>query len=184
MGGDGERGGRDGLAARQLAAIAETVTVARAVGVALWLRGGWAMDFALGEVTRPHVDVDWYCWRDDADRLAEALGARGWRVAPRLPVDVQLELVRDDVELSVAYLSRDAAGQVVVGAGPWAGTPLPAGMLDAPPGRIGDLAAPVVAVAAQIEFKEMFPVWMPDRPRRPKDAADLARLRARHRRPG
>ncbi|WP_236648393.1 MULTISPECIES: hypothetical protein [Micromonospora] len=38
--------------------------------------------------------------------------------------------------------------------------------------------APVISVAAQIEFKEMFPVWMPGRPRRAKDAADVARLRA------
>ncbi|WP_263643351.1 hypothetical protein [Micromonospora aurantiaca (nom. illeg.)] len=36
----------------------------------------------------------------------------------------------------------------------------------------------MISVAAQIEFKEMFPVWMPERQRRAKDAADLARLRA------
>ncbi|MFE9205762.1 hypothetical protein [Micromonospora sp. NPDC007230] len=51
-------------------------------------------------------------------------------------------------------------------------------MLDARPGRIGPLAAPIISAAAQIEFKEMFPVWMPARPRRAKDAADLARLRS------
>ncbi|MFC4145943.1 nucleotidyltransferase domain-containing protein [Micromonospora mangrovi] len=168
----------DGLPGRQLAAIDEVVRVARAAGIAVWLRGGWAMDFHLGEVTRPHVDVDWYCWRADADRLAALLTARGWRPDPRMPVATQLDLLRDDVELSVAYLDRDAAGRVVVGAGPWTGTPLPDGMLDAPPGRIGALTAPVIAVAAQIEFKEMFPVWMPERPRRPKDTTDLARLRA------
>jgi hypothetical protein len=30
---------------------------------------------------------------------------------------------------------------------------------------------------AQIESKEMMPVWVPGRPRRPKDAADIALLR-------
>ncbi|SCF11514.1 hypothetical protein [Micromonospora mirobrigensis] len=114
----------------------------------------------------------------DAGRLAALLADAGWRPDPAMPVDRQLELRRDGVELSFAYLARDAAGRLVVGGGPWAGTPLPAGMLTAPAGRIGQLTAPVITPAAQIEFKEMYPVWMPDRPRRPKDATDLVRLRA------
>lgn len=168
----------DGLAGQQLEAIREVTGLAAAAGITVWLRGGWAMDFHLGEITRPHVDVDWYCWRADADRLAALLGEHGWRSDPRMPAVTQLDLLRGHVELSFAYLDRNAQGGVVVGAGPWAGTPLPERMLDAPPGRIGTLAAPVIAAAAQIEFKEMFPVWMPERPRRAKDAADLARLRA------
>ncbi|MFD2767302.1 nucleotidyltransferase domain-containing protein [Micromonospora eburnea] len=167
----------DGLVGRQLGAIREVTELAEQAGVAVWLRGGWAMDFHLGEVSRPHVDVDWYCWRHDASELAALLGGRGWRPDPRMPAETQLDLLRNDVELSFAYLDRDAEGRVVVGAGPWAGTPLPDGMLDARPGHIGPLAAPIISVAAQIEFKEMFPVWMPTRPRRAKDAADLARLR-------
>ncbi|WP_018784793.1 hypothetical protein [Micromonospora sp. CNB394] len=133
----------------------------------------------LGDVTRPHVDVDWYCWRDDAATLAERLGTLGWRPDPRMPATLQLDLLRDDVELSFAYLGRDADGRVVVGAGPWAGTLLPDGMLAGPPGRIGALTAPVISVAAQIELKEMFPVWMPDRPRRAKDAAELTPVSGR-----
>ncbi|GAB3078201.1 nucleotidyltransferase domain-containing protein [Micromonospora schwarzwaldensis] len=168
----------DGLTERQLGAIREVVELADADDIEVWLRGGWAMDFHLGAVSRPHVDVDWYCWRRDAERLAVRLGGQGWRPDPRMPTAQQLDLLRGDVELSFAYLERDDAGRVVVGAGPWAGTPLPAGMLDAPAGRIGSRTAPVISVTAQIEFKEMFPVWMPARPRRAKDAADLARLRA------
>ncbi|SBT50741.1 nucleotidyltransferase domain-containing protein [Micromonospora narathiwatensis] len=168
----------DGLAGRQLDAIREVTALAERAGIGVWLRGGWAMDFHLGAVTRPHVDVDWYCWRRDAAALAALLAGKDWRPDPRMPATTQLDLLRDDVELSFAYLDRDAEGRVVVGAGPWAGTPLPDGMLDARPGRIGPLAAPIISVAAQIEFKEMFPVWMPTRPRRAKDAADLARLRS------
>ncbi|MFI6267006.1 nucleotidyltransferase domain-containing protein [Micromonospora sp. NPDC051006] len=168
----------DAVAERQLASIGEVVAVASAAGIGVWLRGGWAMDFHLGEMTRPHVDVDWYCWLADAERLATLLAARGWRPDPRMPVEVQLDLFRDDIEVSFAYLARDAAGRVTVGAGPWAGTSLPQGLLDGPPGRIGDRTAPMIAVAAQIEFKEMYPVWMPGRPRRAKDAADLSQLRA------
>ncbi|NES15847.1 MULTISPECIES: nucleotidyltransferase domain-containing protein [unclassified Micromonospora] len=168
----------DGLTVRQLDAIGEVRELAERAGIAVWLRGGWAMDFHLGEVTRPHLDVDWYCWRRDASALATLLGGHGWRPDPRMPVERQLDLLRADVELSFAYLDRDTQGRVVVGAGAWAGTPLPEGMLDGPAGRIGRLSVAVIGVTAQIEFKEMYPVWMPDRPRRPKDAEDLARLRA------
>ncbi|WCN80624.1 nucleotidyltransferase domain-containing protein [Micromonospora sp. LH3U1] len=168
----------DDLAHRQFASIAEVVAVTGTADIPVWLRGGWAMDFHLGTVTRPHVDVDWYCWREDADRLAALLLARGWRPDPRMPVELQLDLFIADVEVSFAYLGRDDAGRPTVGAGSWAGTPLPAGMLDAPPGRIGSLSVPTISVAAQIEFKQMYPVWMPERPRRPKDADDLVRLGA------
>jgi hypothetical protein len=51
-------------------------------------------------------------------------------------------------------------------------------MLDAPPGRIGDLECPVISPRAQIEIKKMMPVWVPGMARRSKDAADIARLRA------
>lgn len=168
----------DEVARRQLASIGELLEVSSSAGIAVWLRGGWAMDFQLGAVTRPHVDVDWYCWREDGERLADLLLTRGWRPDPRMPAERQLDLFAGDVEVSVAYLGRGDDGRPTVGAGPWAGTPLPAGMLDAPPGRIGPLVVPTISVTAQIEFKQMYPVWMPERPRRPKDADDLARLRA------
>jgi hypothetical protein len=35
-----------------------------------------------------------------------------------------------------------------------------------------------VSAAAQIEIKEMMPVWVPGMRRRAKDAEDIARLRA------
>jgi hypothetical protein len=36
-------------AERQLNLIGETVDLAESAGVEVWLRGGWAMDFFLGE---------------------------------------------------------------------------------------------------------------------------------------
>jgi hypothetical protein len=85
-------------AARQLRLIADTVAMAERLGVQVWLRGGWATDFFLGQVTRDHVDIDWEARR-------------------------------------------------------------------------------IISPQVQIECKEMMPVWVPGRPRRPKDAEDIARLR-------
>jgi len=66
------------LACRQLAAVAEVLEVAHGLGAAVWLRGGWAMDFFLGELTREHVDVDWFAWREDLPGLVDALAECGW----------------------------------------------------------------------------------------------------------
>jgi hypothetical protein len=64
-----------------------------------------------------------------------------------------------------------------VAGGPYAAAPWPDGMLDWPPGRIGPVQCPIISPEVQIESKEMMPVWVPGRPRRPKDAEDIARLR-------
>ncbi|MDA5284344.1 nucleotidyltransferase domain-containing protein [Streptomyces sp. NPDC054904] len=163
----------DPRARRQLTMIAEV----RGLGVEVWLRGGWAMDFWLGRITRGHEDVDWFARSRDAGRLTGPLVARGYEV---LRADAQqLDLVRDGEEISFALVDRDADGRVVVAGGPWAGSPWPAGMLEeAEPGRLGGLECPVISPAAQIEIKRMTPVWIPGRPRRPKDAADVALLEA------
>lgn len=165
-------------ARRQLGVIAGVLRAARAQSVPLWLRGGWAMDFFLGEVTRDHGDIDWFAWARDAAPIAEILTRLGHRPVPGPPPDLQLDFVKDGLDSSFTLLDRDAAGRITVAGGPWAGTPWPDGLLDAEPGRIGTLRAPVVSPRAQIEIKRMMPVWDPSRPRRAKDTEDIARLEA------
>ncbi|MET8293860.1 nucleotidyltransferase domain-containing protein [Streptomyces sp. NPDC005180] len=159
---------------RQLSMIREV----RDLGLQLWLRGGWAMDFWLGEVTREHEDVDWFAWAGDAERLRSLLVGRGYEVLRE--DDQQLDVVRDGEEHGFAFVTRRRPdGRVVVAGGPWAGTPWPEGLLDGvEPGRLGGLECPVASPEAQIEIKRMTPVWVPERPRREKDAVDVARLEA------
>jgi hypothetical protein len=168
---------RADLRGRQLRVIEEIVGAAAPAGIEVWLRGGWAMDFYLGEVSRPHIDVDWFCWLADSQRLADALHKRGYADDPRVPPQLQLDLIKDGVEVSFAYLARNGEGHVVVGAGPWTGAHFPDRMLDGSTGQLAGITCPIISPAAQIELKEMYPVWMPGRPRRPKDADDIARLR-------
>ena len=42
----------------QLELIADVVATCQSIGAPIWLRGGWAMDFFLGWVTRDHADID------------------------------------------------------------------------------------------------------------------------------
>ncbi|GAB1824226.1 hypothetical protein HerbRD11066_73900 [Herbidospora sp. RD11066] len=152
-----------------MTAIAEIAEM----GFEVRLRGGWAMDFALGEVTRDHIDIDWFAWAHDADRLEAALVERGFVPQPGPPRDQQRDLARDGVEVSFALLAPD----LTVAGGPYRGAAWPAGLFDAPMGRLGALTCPIIGVAAQIEIKEMMPVWVPGLPRREKDVSDLALLR-------
>jgi Aminoglycoside-2''-adenylyltransferase len=159
----------------QLRAIGHIV---RAVDAGLWLRGGWAMDFFLGEVTRPHRDIDFFCRDTDADRTVTRLAAFGYRVLPGNPALQRDLLGPHDLEVQITLLGRDADGCPTVPAGPYAGARWPADLLDAPPGRIGDVTCPIVSPRAQIEIKEMMPVWVPGLPRRAKDLQDVVRLRS------
>jgi Aminoglycoside-2''-adenylyltransferase len=163
---------------RQLRLIAEVVAMTVECGVELWLRGGWAMDFFLGAITRDHRDIDWFAWAGDAGVLGVELDRRGYRRVDGVAPDRQLDVVKDGEDLSFNLLRRDESGRVVVAGGPWAGSPWPAGMLEPHRGRVGDLHCPIIDPRAQLEIKRMMPVWVPGSPRRAKDVEDIARLRA------
>ncbi|TWP31773.1 nucleotidyltransferase domain-containing protein [Leekyejoonella antrihumi] len=157
------------LAREQLAAVAEVLGAGRRGGIEIWLRGGWAMDFYLGEISREHLDVDFFAWRHDLPQLVESLVANGWSEIGTHPRDQQRDLRRGAVELGFAPLERDVEGRVVVGGGPWRGTRWPADILsDAVVGHIGDLCCPVISPRAQVEIKQMMPEWVPAMRRRPK----------------
>jgi hypothetical protein len=164
-------------AQRQLRMIADAVTMSERLGVQIWLRGGWAMDFFLGQVTRDHVDIDWEAWLTDAPAITAALHADGYQTVAGPPPDQQLDVAKDGEEMSFGWLGRSPDGKATVAGGPYAGAPWPEGMLDWPPGRIGAVQCPIISPHVQIESKEMMPIWVPGRPRRKKDAEDIARLR-------
>jgi hypothetical protein len=164
--------------ARQLALIAEVVALTEELGIEVWLRGGWAMDFYLGEVTRAPEDIDSFAWAADGPALAAELARRGFRPLPGPPPDRQLNLVKHGEDLQFALLAVDPTGQPALAGGPWAGQPSPEAAPHHEPGRIGALACAIVNPHGQIEIKQKMPEWNPKLRRRPKDAADIARLRA------
>jgi hypothetical protein len=136
------------------------------------------MDFYLGRVTREHRDIDWFVDAADADRLVTALEERGFVAVPGAPPETQRDLAKEGEDASFALVGRDADGQAVVPAGPYAGERWPAGMLGERIGRVGEQSAPVIEPAAQVEIKAMMPVWVPGMRRRAKDLADIALLEA------
>ncbi len=165
------------LSQRQVAAVADVVDAAADLGAEVWLRGGWAMDFYLGEITRAHLDVDWFVWADALPGLVDELLRRGWTDLAEHPPEQQRDIVRSDVQMGLAPLTTGSDGCPAVGGGRWQGGRYPARMLaDAVDGLLDGVRCRVIDPAAQVEIKQMMPVWVPGRPRRPKDAIDIDRL--------
>lgn len=138
---------------RHLRLIADTIGMSERIGVHIWLRGGWAMDFFPGRVTRDHVDIDWFAWIGDASAIASALRANGFEIVSGPPPDQQLDVAKDGEEMGFGWLARGADGTVTVAGGLYAGQPWPAGMLDCPEGRIGPVECAIINPHVQIEIK-------------------------------
>jgi hypothetical protein len=163
---------------RQLALIRELSQIAASRGIPFWLRGGWAMDFFLGRVTRAHEDVDLFIWASDAERLLAALEAQGFAELAGPPPERQRNVGREGVEFHITLLERAPSGEVFTAAAPSEWEAWPAGMLGTAVGRIGDVSCPIVSAESQLEVKRKFRQWQPDRPEREKDRADIAMLEA------
>lgn len=141
---------------RQLELIEELFAVAEGATIECWLRGGWALDFLLGRVTRSHGDVDLFIWAADAPRLLDLLGRRGFGEMGGPPPEQQRNLHKDGIEFHVTLLERSAAGVVTAGVR-WADSPWPEGMLDGPVGRIGGVRARVISAEGQLWAKREVP---------------------------
>jgi hypothetical protein len=59
--------------------LESVATVMRNYSRPWWVAGGWAVDLFLGEVTRPHTDIDVAVLRRDQEELLRFLG--GWQLS-------------------------------------------------------------------------------------------------------
>jgi aminoglycoside-2''-adenylyltransferase len=113
---------------RQLSAVAQTHELLTRSGIDYWLFGGWAVDFHVGSITRPHDDIDVAVWLGDQDRIARLLEAAGWKHAPEPDEDGGTGYERDAVRLELTFLVLGDAGKVYIPlhAGPvlWSDEPL------------------------------------------------------------
>jgi hypothetical protein len=99
---------------KQLAALGRIHELLERQGIDYWLFGGWAVDFYVGSVTRPHDDVDIAVWLADHERIAELLAADGWQHAPAPDEDGGTGYERGGVRLELTFLVRADDGTVFV----------------------------------------------------------------------
>jgi hypothetical protein len=108
---------------QQLTALARVAELLDGAGIPYWLFGGWAVDFYVGSITRPHDDLDLAVWLDDVPRIADLLERDNWRHAPEPDEDGGTGYERNGVRLELTYLVRGEDGRVFTplreGDAPW-----------------------------------------------------------------
>lgn len=162
----------DRESARQLEVLREIDEILSRERVRYWLRGGWAIDFLLGRVTRPHADLDLVVWQRHRQRIERALVDAGFQVDRELPV--QTDLVKDGQDITFVYLERDRDGTIVahgVPEWPWEPSALPDRRH-----RLHDIRARVVSPEHMLEDQETWEEATGRSPR-PKDAQTKKLLR-------
>jgi predicted nucleotidyltransferase len=156
----------------QLTALASVADLLETSGIEFWLFGGWAVDFHAGRVTRPHDDLDLAVWSKDHDQIADLLVNDGWTHAPEEGEDGYTGYERGDVRLELAFLARDANGDIFTPLedrrGPW------------PRGAFADAVAELQGVRVRVINLDALRADKAERHEDPrvtaKDRADLATL--------
>jgi hypothetical protein len=100
----------------QLKVLSEISAIFSSLGYDFWLRGGWAIDFLLGRITRPHEDIDLITWIQHREQLEQALSEIGYE---RTPVKEQFRerqsnFRKDSVDVSFGYISRTNEGSLIM----------------------------------------------------------------------
>lgn len=91
----------------QLEVLGEICAITDELDIEFWLRGGWAIDFLLGKITRFHEDIDIMTWIQNRDRLEEVLSKAGYK---QLPVKEpfcgrQSDFSKNEVDVQIGYLT-------------------------------------------------------------------------------
>ena len=102
------------VVAEQLATMASLSSVLEQHGLDYWLFGGWAVDFWVGRVTRPHDDIDVAAWRGDYDRIKTCLEGAGWEHTPTPSDLVGTRYRLRSAEVEFTFLDSGPDGKVVI----------------------------------------------------------------------
>jgi hypothetical protein len=99
---------------QQLDGIASLDAALTSAGVDYWLFGGWAVDFWVGRITRPHDDIDAAALRKDYGAIRTALTQAGWRHTPVEGEVVGTRYTLRGVEVEFTFVEAREDGSVVI----------------------------------------------------------------------
>jgi hypothetical protein len=156
----------------QLTILRHLQTLFSEARIRWWLRGGWAIDFILGRVTRRHADIDIVVWARQRSRVRRFLEEAGFTMVREWPTQADFEAQGECV--SVLYLTRAANGRIITDGIPvweW-----PAASLGSRPRGLEGILARVVGPRQLLWEKESTERGT-GRPLRPKDLVSMETLR-------
>lgn len=155
----------------QLAALRDIAHALDESGIVFWLFGGWAVDFAVGKVTRQHDDIDLVLLEDDLDRAIDCLCGRGYtRTSSRQAHQTNLDRQGLRVQLNIVKILSDGT---VVSPGAFSDWPWHPSSLKGSRGSVGGLELRIVSPQSMLETKQGFPQHPSGSPHREKDLHDI-----------
>ena len=156
----------------QFGLISEIADLFKRAKIRFWLRGGWALDFLIGRVTRPHSDVDLVTWRRHGDRIQRMLLASGYEVAT-VTDQAAIHFAKNGQDVAFAFIKKDEQGRMVTpGREFWPWPPFPDALR-----TLDGIACRTMSAEALLEEKENYEKYS-GRPLRPKDRESISALRS------
>ncbi len=156
----------------QLRLLAEIDRLFRQARLRFWLRGGWALDFLIGRVTRTHSDIDLVTWRRHASRIQRLLEGAGYEIATITDL-AAIHFAKDRQDVGIAFIRKDDRERIVTPGRefwPWPPFPLAKKVLEG-------IACRTMSAEALLEEKENYEKYS-GRPPRLKDLESIRALRA------
>ncbi|MBV8719413.1 MAG: hypothetical protein JOZ65_30450 [Chloroflexi bacterium] len=101
----------------QLEVLAELASVFASLKIGFWLRGGWALDFLLGRITRVHSDIDLVSWARERTRIQRGLLAHEFVHVNDFPA--QSNFQKHGAAISVVFIARSRQGVVTPAIPEW-----------------------------------------------------------------
>jgi hypothetical protein len=98
----------------QLAAIRSFDAALDQAALDYWLFGGWAVDFWVGSITRPHDDIDVAAWRKDYDAIRAALIGAGWEHTPTENDVVGTRYTLRNTQVEITFVEQGGQGEIVI----------------------------------------------------------------------
>lgn len=95
----------------QLTILQEINEVCLSNNLNLWLRGGWAIDFILGRITRSHSDIDLVTWIQNREHLEQALVKAGFQ--KKIVSEFQTDFLKNNVDVSFVFVRLSDEGKIV-----------------------------------------------------------------------
>jgi hypothetical protein len=153
---------------RQLKILQELQGILLELDVKCWLRGGWAIDFLLGRITREHSDIDLVTLIQYRTPLEKALLEAGFQLIPIS--ELQTDFIKDGIDISFVFVIISNDGRIIANGFPdweWSSDALPTQSYE-----LHGISSYVLSPLQLLEEKQVYEKGTGRKPR-PKDIESM-----------
>jgi hypothetical protein len=156
----------------QLKILSEITSLCVSHKLEIWLRGGWAIDFLLGKVTREHSDIDLVSLIPYRPIIEQILVKAGYTSIP--VSEFQTDYMKENIDISFVFVIKSDDGKVIANGFPeWQWR---ADSLSSSPITLHGITATVLSPHQLLEEKEVYESGT-GRKLRPKDYESMRIIR-------